>query len=89
MTSKPDLSGKDAGKTRTNIEVLINNMRRKPDEWRMDDFQVRHRSGISIWIGNGVSNYHIKKPHFQDLSWSERLKLRKALKEMKELFPSL
>ena len=89
MTSKPGPSENDAGKTRTSIEVLINNMRRKPDEWRMDDFHVSHRSGINIWIGNGISNYHIKKPHHQDLSLSERLKLRKALKELKEQLPSL
>ena len=89
MTSKSVSSGKGASETRTSIEVLINNMRRKPDEWRMDDFHLRHRSGISIWIGNGISNYHIKKPNHQDLSWSERLKLRKALKELKEQLPSL
>ena len=89
MTNKPGPSGKGTDKTRTSIEVLINNMRRKPDEWRMDDFHVRHRSGISIWIGNGISNYHIKKPHHQDLSWGERLKLHKALKELKEQLPSL
>ena len=89
MTSKSVSSGKGASETRTSIEVLINNMRRKPDEWRMDDFHLRHRNGISIWIGNGISNYHIKKPHHQDLSWSERLKLRKALKELKEQLPSL
>ena len=59
------------------------------DEWLMDDFHLRHRSGISIWIGNGISNYHIKIPQHQDLSWGERLKLRKALKELKEQLSSL
>ena len=89
MTSKPGPFENGSDKMRTSIEVLINNMRRKPEEWRMDEFHLRHRSGISIWIGNGISNYHIKKPNHQDLSWGERLKLRKALKELKEQLPSL
>ncbi|MEK9836071.1 MAG: hypothetical protein VW777_11135 [Deltaproteobacteria bacterium] len=71
------------------IDVILNNMRRKPEEWWMDRYHAKHRSGVSIWIGNGITNYHVQEPHYQAISWSNRLKLRKALKKLKEEMPSL
>ena len=32
--------------------------------------------------GNGFTNYHVQEPHYQAISWSNRLKLRKALKKL-------
>ena len=71
------------------IDVILNNIRRKPEEWRMDQYHVKHLSGVSIWIGNGITNYHVQEPHFQNISWRNRFKLKKALKQLKENLPSL
>ena len=55
----------------------------------MDRYHAKHRSGVSIWIGNGITNYHVQEPNYQAISWSNRLKLRKALKKLEEEMPSL
>ncbi len=76
-------------KQKNSIDVVLNNMTRKPEEWRVDRYRARHRSGVSIWIGNGLINYHVEPPHAQELSWRERLKLRKALEILREKQPEL
>ena len=37
-----------------NLNVILHNMARNPDDWRLDEFHAHHKSGVNIWIGNGV-----------------------------------
>ena len=49
-------------------------------DWRIDNFHAIHRSGLKIWIGNGLLGYHIEKPKYQELGWIEKYKLHRQLK---------
>ncbi len=53
-------------------------------DWTIDNFHAIHRSGLKIWIGNGILGYHIEKPINQDLSFIDKYKLHKKLKNLKE-----
>jgi len=63
-----------------NLNVILHNMACKPEDWKLDDFHATHRSGLKIWIGNGLIGYHIKKPKYQELSWIEKYKLHRGIK---------
>ena len=52
----------------------------KPEEWRIDNFHAIHKSGLKIWIGNGLLGYHIEKPTYQELGFIEKYKLHSKLK---------
>ena len=67
-----------------NINVILHNMARNPDDWRLDQFHALHKSGVKIWIGNSFFGYHIEKPQFQELSLIEKFKLHRQLKQLLE-----
>ena len=68
------------------IDVIINYIKRKPEEWHLDEFYLKHKSGLKIWIGNGFTNYHITKPNYQELTWTEKFRLRKAINSFNKIF---
>ena len=63
-----------------NIKVILHNMSRNPDHWRINDFHAIHKSGVKIWIGNGLLGYHLEKPQYQEIGFFEKLKLHQQLK---------
>ena len=62
-----------------NLYVILHNMERNPDDWRLDEFHAFHKGGVKIWIGNGVFGYHIEKPEYQELGLIERFKLHQQI----------
>jgi len=71
-----------------NLNVILHNMSSNPKDWRIDNFHAIHRSGLKIWIGNGLIGYHIEKPIYQELSWYEKFKLHKQIKILKNKYKS-
>ena len=67
-----------------NLNVILLNMARNPDDWRLDEFHAHHKSGVKIWIGNGVYSYHIEKPEYQEIGLIEKFKLHRQLKLLLE-----
>jgi hypothetical protein len=67
-----------------NLNVILNNMARNPDDWRLDEFHAHHKSGVNIWIGNGVFGYHIEKPQYQEIGLIDKFKLHRQLKLLLE-----
>ena len=67
-----------------NLNVILLNMARNPDDWRLDEFHAHHKSGVKIWIGNGVFSYHIEKPEYQEMGLIEKFKLQRQLKLLLE-----
>ena len=67
-----------------NLNVILLNMARNPDDWRLDEFHAHHKSGVKIWIGNGVFSYHIEKPEYQEIGLIEKFKLQRQLKLLLE-----
>ena len=67
-----------------NLNVILLNMARNPDDWRLDEFHAHHKSGVKIWIGNGVFSYHIAKPKYQEIGLIEKFKLHRQLKLLLE-----
>ena len=67
-----------------NLNVILHNMARNPDDWRLDEFHAHHKSGVKIWIGNGVFSYHIEKPEYQQIGLIEKFKLLRQLKRLLE-----
>ena len=54
------------------------------EDWKIDNYHAIHRSGVKIWIGNGILGYHIEKPTYQDLGWIDKFKLHKQIKNLKK-----
>ena len=67
-----------------NLNVILLNMAGNPDDWRLDEFHAHHKSGVKIWIGNGVFSYHIEKPEYQEIGLIEKFKLLRQLKLLLE-----
>ena len=67
-----------------NLNVILHNMARNPYDWRLDEFHAHHKSGVKIWIGNGVFSYHIEKPEYQEIGLIEKFKLHRQLKLLLE-----
>ena len=67
-----------------NLNVILLNMARNPDDWRLDEFHAHHKSGVKIWIGNGVFSYHIEKPEYQEMGLIEKFKLQRQLELLHE-----
>jgi hypothetical protein len=67
-----------------NLNVILHNMARKPDDWRLDDFHALHKSGVKIWIGNGLFGYHLEKPEYQEIGFLEKFKLHQQIKLLHE-----
>ena len=67
-----------------NLNVILHNMARNPDDWRLDEFHAHHKSEVKIWIGNGVFGYHIEKPEYQEIGLIEKFKLHRQLKLLLE-----
>ena len=65
-----------------NLNVILHNMSRNPTDWKINKFHALHKSGVKIWIGNGLYSYHIEKPEYQELSLIERLRLHKQIKQL-------
>ena len=63
-----------------NLNVILHNMSRNPDDWRVNKYHALHKSGVKIWIGNGLYSYHIEKPKYQELGFIERFRLHKQIK---------
>ena len=63
-----------------NIKVILHNMAYNPADWTLDQYRALHKSGVRIWIGNGLLSYHIEKPKYQEISFPEKLKLHKQIK---------
>ncbi|MBC8260158.1 MAG: hypothetical protein H8E38_14195 [SAR324 cluster bacterium] len=58
-------------------------MSRNPEDWRLDEFHAKHKSGVQIWIGNGVFGFHIEKPEYQELNLIEKFRLLQQIKLLK------
>lgn len=59
---------------------LIKSLRERPKEWRWDDdlyFQIRHQSGITIWISSGLFEIHPYRFSWGLIDW---WKLRRAFR---------
>ena len=67
-----------------NLNVILHNMACNPYDWRLDEFHAHHKSGVKIWIGNGVFSYHIEKPEYQEIGLIEKFKLHRQLKLLLE-----
>ena len=67
-----------------NLNVILHNMSRNPDDWKLDKYHALHKSGVKIWIGNGLYSYHIEKPEYQELGMIERFRLHKQIKLLTE-----
>ena len=67
-----------------NLNVILHNMARNPDDWRLDEFHAHHKNGVKIWIGNGVFGYHFEKPEYQENGLIEKYKLQRQLKLLLE-----
>ena len=67
-----------------NLNVILLNMAGNADDWRLDEFHAHHKSGVKIWIGNGVFSYHIEKPEYQEIGLIEKFKLQRQLKLLLE-----
>ena len=67
-----------------NLNVILLNMAGNPDDWRLDEFHAHHKSGVKIWIGNGVFSYHIEKPEYQEIGLIEKFKLQRQLELLHE-----
>ena len=67
-----------------NLKVILHNMARNPNDWRLDDFHALHKSGVKIWIGNGLWGYHLEKPEYQEIGFFEKLKLHQQIKLLNE-----
>ena len=50
----------------------------------MDEFWARHKSGVSLWIGGGLLGYHIEKPEYHEYGLHDRIKIHKAVKELRK-----
>ena len=68
-----------------NLNVILHNMARNPDDWRLDDFHALHKSGVKIWIGNGLFGYHLEKPENQEIGFIEKFKLHQQIKILREI----
>ena len=67
-----------------NLNVILHNMSRNPADWKISKFYALHKSGVKIWIGNGLYSYHIAKPEYQELGLIERIRLHKQIKLLTE-----
>ena len=67
-----------------NLNIILHNMARNPNDWRLDDFHARHKSGVKIWIGNGLFGYHLEKPEYQEIGFIEKFKLYQQIKLLHE-----
>ena len=58
------------------IDVILNNMRRKPESvgWIVT---MSNTEASKYLDRHGITNYHVQEPHYQAISWSSRLKLRR------------
>ncbi|MDP7157674.1 MAG: hypothetical protein QGF03_11090 [SAR324 cluster bacterium] len=72
---------------RDNLDVILHNMERKPEDWHVDNFRARHMGGVSIWLGGGILGYHIEKPEYQELGLRGRFRLHKHIKTLRERKP--
>lgn len=68
---------------RDNLDVVLNNMERNPEDWHLDEFRARHVGGVSIWLGGGILGYHIEKPEYQELGLRDRFRLHKVIKTLR------
>jgi hypothetical protein len=66
------------------LNVILHNMARKPAAWRLDDLHALHRSGVTLWIGNGLFGYHLEKPEYQEIGFLEKFKLHQQIKLLHE-----
>ncbi len=66
-----------------NLDVILHNMERNPEDWHLDDFRARHRGGVSIWLGGGILGYHIEKPQYQEFGLRDRFRLHKHIKALR------
>ena len=67
-----------------NLNVILHNMSRNPGDWKINKFHALDKSGVKIWIGNGLYSYHIEKPEYQELGLIERFRLHKQIKLLTE-----
>ena len=65
-----------------NLNIILHNMDCNSEDWRINTFHAIHKSGLKIWIGNGLLGYHIEKPKYQELGWIEKYKLHRQLKHL-------
>ena len=65
------------------LDVIINDMKRNPHHWRLDQFRVMHRNGMKIWIGNGFFGYHVEQPNYYEPTLREKWQLHKALRRLR------
>ena len=65
-----------------NLNIILHNMKCKTEDWEIDSLRAIHKSGLKIWIGNGLLGYHIEKPAYQELGWFEKYKLHRQIKHL-------
>ncbi|MGK5095125.1 hypothetical protein WDW89_24340 [Deltaproteobacteria bacterium TL4] len=64
------------------VDVILHDIKTKPEAWRIDEFWARHQSGTAIWLGNGFWGCHVKKPQYQEFNLMDRFKLYRALRQL-------
>ena len=67
-----------------NLNVILHNMSRNPSDGKRNKYHALHKSGVKIWIGNGLYSFHIEKPEYQELGLIERFRLHKQIKLLTE-----
>lgn len=69
----------------------------KPDDWYSDFYRLHHKTnGLSLWVYNGVSNFHIDRPTtiylgflMKHALWSKAKKLIKKKDKLTELLKTM
>ena len=65
------------------LHVMLWMMKKDPESWSVDQFWAKHKSGVAVWIGNGLLSCHIEKPTYLELSFFNRIKLYRAIGQLR------
>ena len=52
-------------------------------DWDVDSHHAVHKSGIEVWVANGMPHYKIDRPFKASFSWPQRLKFHKFIERIK------
>lgn len=42
------------------VTLVVQSMREHPEDWRVDHYEAKHKSGITVWIANSYYGMEIK-----------------------------
>ncbi len=65
------------------LNIILHSLATEPEAWSVDEYWAKHEKGLKIWIGHGFFSCRIEKPFYQELGLFERIKLYKAIKQIK------